>query len=132
MDACERGAAFSAAGMLFDQGLYLAAHELFEELWEASEGGDADFYKGLIQAAIALHHFQAGNLEGAAKLYLGHRRCLAPFAPRHGGLDLARFLGEMQACLRPILERVGDERVAFDFASRPRLLSGDSPDTASA
>ena len=48
---------FVAAIELFNEGRYLASHELFDELWEATEGPDADFYKGLIQAAIALHHY---------------------------------------------------------------------------
>ena len=59
--------AFAAAIELFDGGRYLAAHELLEELWEETEGAEANFYKGLIQAAIALHHFREGNLEGAAR-----------------------------------------------------------------
>ena len=70
-------ATFAAAVELFNDGKYLASHELFDELWEATESAGADFYKGLIQAAIALHHFQEGNLEGATKLYGGHRRFLA-------------------------------------------------------
>ena len=106
---------------LFDDGRYLASHELFEELWEASEGNDADFFKGLTQAAIALHHFQDGNLEGAAKLYAGHRRYLARFLPEHRGLDIARFLGEMQGFFKPVLRRKTGEAVVFDEPRRPRL-----------
>lgn len=120
MDDAERQATFAAGVHLFDAGEYLAAHELFEELWEASEAGQSDFYKGLIQAAIALHHARAGNFAGAARLYSGHRRFLAPFLPRHAGVDLVRFLGEMQACLQPLSE--GSGGVAFDPATRPRLL----------
>jgi len=122
MEADERAATFQAGRELFDAGDYLAAHELFEELWEANEGGDADFFKGLIQAAIALHHFRAGNLEGAARLYSGHRRLLAPFLPHHCGIDVTRFLGEMQACLGG-LQTGRTPPPSFDPSARPRLDS---------
>ncbi len=114
-----------AAIQLFNDGRYLASHECLDDLWEAGEGGDADFYKGLIQAAIALHHFQEGNLEGAAKLYAGHRRFLGAYLPSHRGLDLSAFLADMQRCLRPVLARAPGEEVAFDDARRPRLVDSD-------
>ena len=121
MDAAEREATLRAGIELFDTGRYLAAHELFEELWEETEGGEADFFKGLIQAAVALHHFQAGNLEGAAKLYSGHRRFLSPYQPEHAGVDVARFLREMQVFLGPVLERRPEEAVPFPGEGRPQL-----------
>lgn len=92
-----------AAVDLFNRGRYLASHELFEELWEATEGADADFYKGLIQAAICMHHLDEGNTEGAAPLYRGHRRYLAGYRPSHLGLDVAGFLASMERCARPRL-----------------------------
>jgi predicted metal-dependent hydrolase len=120
MEPGEREAILRAAFELFDAGRYLAAHELFEELWEETEGGDSDFFKGLVQAAIALHHFQSGNLEGATKLYSGHRRCLASYLPHHAGLDVARFLAEMQVFLRPVVERRPGTTVPFEAEHRPR------------
>jgi len=93
----------SSAVRLFNEGQYLAAHKLFEELWEAGEGGDADFYKGLIQAAIALHHLEDQNTKGAAKLYGGHRRYLGRFLPAHRSLDVEQFLADMQSFFTPIL-----------------------------
>lgn len=115
-------ASLRAGVELFNAGRYLAAHELFEELWEGTEGRDSDFYKGLVQAAIALHHFERGNLEGAAQLHGGLRRCLAGYLPAHGGLDLAAFLADMQTCLTPILRCAPGSAVAFDLEQRPRLV----------
>ena len=125
MDADEREATFSAGAQLFDRGEYLAAHELFEELWEANEGGDADFYKGLVQASIALHHLAAGNLEGADKLHSGQRRFLAPFLPHHRGIDLARFLAEMQRCLSAARQLPAGSPATLVSALRPRLICPD-------
>ena len=103
---------------LFDAGEYHAAHEEIEKCWLASEGGDADFFKGLIQAAICMHHLSRDNVDGAKKLYSGHRRLLGPFLPAHREVDVAGLLAEMQRVLRPFLRGEGGR---FDPAQRPRL-----------
>jgi predicted metal-dependent hydrolase len=116
-------AVFRAAIELFNGARYLAAHELFDELWEADAGSDADFYKGLVQASIALHHFEEGNLEGAAKLYRAHRRSLAGFLPNHGGVDVDTFLQDMQVCLGAVIRR--EANASFADAARPRIELGE-------
>jgi len=105
---------------LFDAGHYHDAHEAFERCWLASEGGDADFFKGLIQAAICLHHYVDRNVEGARKLYAGHRRLLAPYLPSHRGVDVTAFLAEMQRFLGAALR--GSD-AGYDFGTRPRVPS---------
>ncbi len=112
---------FAAALELFNAGRYLASHELFEELWEGTQGEDSDFYKGLIQATVALHHLQEGRIEGARKLYAGHRRFLAHYLPTHKGLDLATFLEEMQRCFGEAARSVPAAQLLADPAARPRL-----------
>lgn len=111
-DASDAEAALREGVRRFDAGEYHAAHEAFERCWLANEGADADFFKGLVQASICLHHATRGNGEGARKLYTGHRRLLAPFLPTHRGLDLARLLTELQAYLAPVLR---------DVTVRPRV-----------
>ena len=68
--------AMQAGVRLFNAGEYHAAHEEFERCWLANEAGDADFYKGLVQASICMHHLMRDNPEGAKKLYTGHRLSL--------------------------------------------------------
>ena len=105
---------------LFDNGDYHAAHEAFEKCWLANEAGDADFYKGLVQAAICLHHLTRGNPEGARKLYAGHRRLLGSYLPEHAGLDVAGLLADMQRVMRPVLR--GSDEGAMEPPPRiPRL-----------
>ena len=84
--------AFREGVRLFDRGEYHSAHEAFERCWLANEAGDSDFFKGLIQAAICLHHLRRDNLEGARLLYRGHRRLLGAYLPAHRGVDVAAFL----------------------------------------
>jgi predicted metal-dependent hydrolase len=109
------------AAELFDAAEYHAAHEVLDELWERSSARDSDFLKGLIQACIALHHYAAGNPDGARKLYSGHRRYLAAYLPSHRGVDVARLLADMQAFLAPLLRSRPGSEPPFDAASRPRL-----------
>ncbi|MEX1024528.1 MAG: DUF309 domain-containing protein [Planctomycetota bacterium] len=98
-----RDPALVAGVELFNRARFLAAHEAFEEPWEANESGDADFFKGLIQATIALHKLAGGHVDGALQLYRGHRRFLGAYLPVHRGLDVAAFLDDMQTFFRPLL-----------------------------
>ncbi|MEM7311112.1 MAG: DUF309 domain-containing protein [Planctomycetota bacterium] len=113
--------ALVAAADLFNRERYLAAHEVLDDLWEATEGVSADFYKGLIQASICLHHYQEGNVDGARKLYSGHRRCLAGYLPAHGGVDVEGFLASMQRSLMPLLRARPGEEPPFAECERPRI-----------
>jgi len=114
--------ALRAAFGLFNAGKYLAAHEVLDDLWEETSGEAADFYKGLIQASICLHHWQDGNPDGARKLFAGHRRCLAGYLPSYAGVDVAAFLADMQRALAPLLvARPGDEP-PLDVEAMPRLV----------
>jgi len=106
---------------LFNAGEYEAAHEEFEILWLSTQGPDSDFYKGLVQAAIALHHYRRGNLEGAASLYGTHRRYLAAYIPTHRRIDVEALLRAMQEFLQPIVRREAGAQPRFDAEKRPRL-----------
>lgn len=117
----EIAAGLARAAELFNAAEYHAAHEVLDELWENSSARDSDFFKGLIQAAIALHHYSLGNADGARKLYSGHRQYLGPYLPRHRGLDVAGFLARMQASLTPLLRSRPGSEPPFDPATRPRL-----------
>lgn len=106
---------------LFNAGEYHAAHEQFERCWLANEAGESDFYKGLVQASICMHHLKRDNPAGATKLYRGHRRLLGAYLPRQAGLDVAEFLGQMQAALAPILRGA-----AADPDCRPQMVLAES------
>src|ERR1700748_3158231 len=77
---------------------FFEAHEVWEDLWKSYAGELRLFYKGLIQAAVALHHFGNGNIRGARKVYGSSRGYLAEDRPTCEGLDLEKFLSEFDAC----------------------------------
>lgn len=82
---------------------FFEAHETWEELWTEYRGPARRYYQGLIQAAVALHHFGNGNIRGAKKVYLSSRSYLDDFQPAYLGLDLDRFLAQYERCFAEVL-----------------------------
>jgi predicted metal-dependent hydrolase len=83
---------------LFNQHRFFVCHEVWEQLWIGEDGPSRQFYKGLIQTAVALHHLVGGNAHGATKLLTSSRRYLEPYRPKHQGLDVDRLLADMASC----------------------------------
>ena len=81
---------------------FFEAHEVWEDLWKSYSGELRLFYKGLIQAAVALHHFGNGNIRGARKVYRSSRGYLEQYRPACVGLDLEKFLGQFDACFAEV------------------------------
>jgi len=81
----------------FDQGEFFEAHEILEEFWVGYRGDDRDFHKGLIQAAVALHHLSVGNAIGAEGVGSRARGYLTPYAPHYEAVDVAAILARLAA-----------------------------------
>ena len=95
---------------LYDQGIryfndcdFFEAHETWEELWTEYRGPARRYFQGLIQAAVALHHFGNGNIRGAKKVYLTSRAYLEDYRPAYQGLDLEAFLDQYERCFAEVL-----------------------------
>jgi predicted metal-dependent hydrolase len=82
---------------------FFEAHESWEELWTDYQGPLRKFYQGLIQVAVALHHFGNGNIRGARKLYHSSKAYLEPYRPGQQGVDLDKLLAEFECCFADIL-----------------------------
>jgi Domain of unknown function (DUF309) len=90
------------AAVLADARLYFEVHELLEPAWMRAEGGERLALQGLIQIAVALHHAEHGNREGAVSLLT---EGLAKLDAAGAALPLgtggwARRLGEVLAAWR--------------------------------
>jgi hypothetical protein len=107
---------------------YYDAHDVLEQLWLQTDSSDANYFKGLIQAAGAFVHLQkrfehplhpkhSRRLPPAARLFRLAEKNLSSFTPWHHGLDVA--------ALCSILNRYADEIVASDYTINPW-----SPETA--
>jgi hypothetical protein len=82
---------------------FFESHEVWEELWTEYRGPSRKFYQGLIQAAVALHHFGNGNIRGARKVYVSARAYLEPYGALHEGLNLEKFLSEFDRCFADVV-----------------------------
>jgi hypothetical protein len=107
---------------------YYEAHDVLEQLWLKTKSPDADYFKGLIQAAGAFVHLQkryqhpshakhSRRLPPAVRLFRLAEKNLSRFGPRHWGLDVA--------ALCQLLRAYADEIVASDYKTNPW-----SPETA--
>ena len=108
---------------------YYEAHDVLEQLWlKETNSRDADFFKGLIQAAGAFVHLQkrfehpshakhGRRLPPAVRLFELAEKNLLIFAPRHHGLDVA--------ALCRLLRAYADKIVASEYKANPW-----SPETA--
>jgi predicted metal-dependent hydrolase len=107
---------------------YYEAHDVLEQLWLKTKSADADYFKGLIQAAGAFVHLQkrfeyplhakhSKRLSPAVRLFRLAERNLSRFAPRHHGLDVA--------ALCQLLHTWAEWIVESDYKSNPW-----SPETA--
>ncbi|AWM38474.1 hypothetical protein GobsT_33720 [Gemmata obscuriglobus] len=98
---------FLAGVDLFNRGAFFDAHEVWEELWRDCPAPDRRFYQALIQAAVALHHFDRGNHTGAARLYRSGRRYMEPYRPAYRGIVIDPFWDAMAGHLAVALGNAG-------------------------
>ncbi|BCJ88453.1 DUF309 domain-containing protein [Effusibacillus dendaii] len=94
---------------------YFDAHEVLEELWHSDRN---DFYKGLIQIAVALFHLRNGNIKGARHLFKRARHLLTPCLPAYRRVDVRCLIDYLNDCLQVIpdvteLERNEVERLGI-------------------
>ena len=107
---------------------YYEAHDVLEHLWLETKSDDADFFKGLIQAAGGFVHLQKQHarpthpkdgrrLYPAVRLFRLAEKNLSPFGPMRHRFDITGFL--------QLLRRHVDAIVASDHRVNPW-----SPETA--
>ncbi|MEJ7591597.1 MAG: DUF309 domain-containing protein [Planctomycetaceae bacterium] len=89
---------------LFNAGEFFACHDVLEDFWGELTCPEKPFFQGLIQAAVALFHFEEGNLGGARRMASSCRVYLSPFAPSCGGIDVERLLADLEACFQELLK----------------------------
>jgi predicted metal-dependent hydrolase len=82
---------------LIRKGEYFAAHEELEEAWRAAEPAERDFLQGLVHVAVAWYQAGRGKEIGCERQLAKAVRRLAPYAPRHRGIDVASLLMQLEA-----------------------------------
>ena len=82
---------------LIRAGEYFAAHEELEDAWRAAPADERDFLQGLVHVAVAWYQADRGNRVGCERQLAKGMRRLAPYGPRHRGVDVAATLGSVAA-----------------------------------
>jgi predicted metal-dependent hydrolase len=89
---------------------WFECHETVEDLWIGEEGEVRDFYQGIIQIAVALHHWRNGNFGGAVSLLKGGAGYLGHVAGECQWVDVAALIADADR-MRAGLEELGKERM---------------------
>lgn len=118
--ADERGIGLACEGVLlpeavvgigaFNRGAFYEAHDGLEAAWVADRGPGRDFYRAILQIAIAYYQIERGNYRGAVKMLLRVRQWLEPLPEVCRGVDVGR-LREDVARVHGALVELGVDRV---------------------
>lgn len=107
----------AAAGVsAFNRGEYYQQHDLFEELWVATEGPVRDLYRAILQVGVAYYQLERGNFRGALKMLQRSVQWLYPLPDTCQGIDVAALRRDSYA-VRAELQRLGADRLGeFDHS----------------
>jgi predicted metal-dependent hydrolase len=87
---------FEIGLLFFNSGDYYQAHEIWEDLWRATEGPVRVLYQGLIQAAVGLYHLKRGNETGARGQLAKSISHLANFSDNPHFIDTVGLIHQLQ------------------------------------
>jgi predicted metal-dependent hydrolase len=94
----------------FNSREWFECHETVEDLWIGETGEVRDFYQGIIQIAVALHHWRNGNFGGAVSLLKGGAGYLRHVSDACQWVDVAALIADSDR-MRTALEQLGKERM---------------------
>ena len=84
----------------FNRQAFFEAHDVLEEFWLVTRGERRDFYKGLIQTAVALLKLQQGKPAPASTLARRAVSHLEKYSPVCEGVDVELVLGWLHDVIR--------------------------------
>ncbi|NVN90867.1 MAG: DUF309 domain-containing protein [Desulfuromonadales bacterium] len=106
----------------FNRGEWFECHETLEELWVGSVGELRHLYQGLLQIAVALHHWKNGNYSGAVSLFEKGADHLRRLGRTCQGIDVGLIVAEADR-FQEALTHLGPERMSeLDQTLLPSLL----------
>ena len=105
----------------FNSREWFECHETLEELWIGETGEVRDFYQGILQIAVALHHWRNGNYGGAISLLDGGVKLLTHVSDACLWVDVAALITDSNN-MRAALAELGRERMeSLDPAIIPKV-----------
>jgi len=100
---------------LFNQGKFFDAHEVLEDVWRVAPHEEKKNWQGLVQVAVALHHYSTGNYVGMRSVLVRAMKNLAGHPPTFHGIRVPQLLKSLAQWLEafdnnqppPSLPRIG-------------------------
>lgn len=93
----------------FNEGEYYECHDLLEEIWMTDKRNK--FLQGMLQVAVAIYHFQNGNIYGSRALFQSAYQYLQPYRPKYWDLDLEPVITYIEKGLSVLPE---ENRISID------------------
>jgi uncharacterized protein len=101
---------------LFNARDFFHAHEFWEDLWRETAAPDKQVLQGLIQIAVAMHHYSTANFDGARSVMERALRNLEAAEDPFHGLDMTRLRQDLRRAIEQL--NAGAEVTHFEIARR--------------
>jgi hypothetical protein len=100
----------------FNRGDYFDAHEILEDAWNADQTAGRNFYKAIIQVAVAYLQIERSNYRGAYKMLLRSRQWFRGLPDVCRSVDVRSLKSDSESVYRALMQ-VGPEGIGdFDRA----------------
>lgn len=99
-DKKNSNAEFEHGVALFNARDFFQAHEVWEDVWRITSLPDKQKLQGMIQIAVAMHHYSTGNREGAKSVIARALQNLAGSDDAFRGVNLVRLREDIERVLR--------------------------------
>lgn len=106
---------------LFNQEEFYDCHDTIEEIWLQESSDQQPFLQGLIQSAVAFHHYQHGKLGAARSMLNLAIEKLIGYPDIHHQVLLKDFLGGLRAWKEGLDEAISLKTRSAIPTSYPRI-----------
>lgn len=107
----------------FNNAEWFECHETLEELWAPAAGEVRDLYQGIIQLAIALHHWRNDNFPGAVSLLESGANYLSRVTQPCLWVDVRGLIQQATTMREGLLVLGPQEMARFDQRCLPRIAT---------
>ena len=81
---------------LFNSEEFYACHDTIEEIWLQEVSSEQAFLQGIIQTAVAFHHYQHGKLGAARSMLQLAIEKLEAYPARHRGVSVPSLVSDLR------------------------------------
>ena len=106
---------------LFNREEFYDCHDTIEEIWLQESSDEQPFLQGLIQSAVAFHHYQHGKLGAARSMLILAIEKLEGYPQAYHQVQLVEFLAGLRAWKAGLDEAISQKTESSIPGSYPRI-----------